>query len=748
MRFARYNLIIPIIFCGFFSVFGKGLEFLDFTELPSMGYSMTTTKSNAYILCDEGKLLTLEMTQAGHLSVVDTLSLGKFVSTNSFIRKGGCIYVVDSNNLVSIDISSSVIPKITGRYSLENSYLGKKLLSNWHNYLYSLSPYTNYLSIIDLTDSLQPKTVNSFQYDTSGYDHRTMVAAAGRIFIPHYDTPQIDIVNVSNPLMPTTTQFTIPISGLHGLNSIEISGSYAFITATNMDTDTIYEELCVLEISDPDKPNLVGVCKLLDGLFYFSEIKIVQQMAYVLSDSRLTAVSIADPRHPVVSYHIGNITSRTLGILDNIAIIPYEVSSGAMKMNGHKTGVMSFSISEEYNPPMLGTASPFPVFNMCIDSGYMYTAAGKAGINILDISNPTKAVRMGNCATAGEASGVALSDHFLYTAQSVSGLAIIDIKDKVAPVLSASVDIDSIHSIAAVQNIAIDKNYAALISGRGELSAGLSYMKIDSPTSMHNFSVIQYGNPTGVAFTPSSLIMTDFSIGLLIMKLPFPEPDPLFYGSVPTMIKATPGNALGLTVKGNKVYIADGDKGMTILDISNPDWPAIIGTYPTPGIATTIAVSEKYAFIGDSWNCISIFDISDAALARKVGSFWTQSCPITLKVYKCADGTEYLYSAEGAAGLKVIRIPENLASGSKPNTNVARQNRASISGKAYLSCKVNTHGKIRGNNNNNAMIFDIAGRRISNSCSITGNSQQSGAQRPNVQKSGNGLSNGVYIIVQ
>ncbi|MDO9027212.1 MAG: hypothetical protein Q7U87_04955, partial [bacterium] len=61
----------------------------------------------------------------------------------------------------------------------------------------------------------------------------------------------------------------------------------------------------------------------------------------------------------------------------------------------------------------------------------------------------------------------------------------------------------------------------------------------------------------------------------------------------------TPGFAWAVAVSGNYAYVADGDSGLRIINISNPASPTETSCYDTPGCAYAVAVSGNYAYVAD-----------------------------------------------------------------------------------------------------------------------------------------------------
>ena len=71
-----------------------------------------------------------------------------------------------------------------------------------------------------------------------------------------------------------------------------------------------------------------------------------------------------------------------------------------------------------------------------------------------------------------------------------------------------------------------------------------------------------------------------------------------------------PSIAMGLTVSGNHVYVADGDSGLQIIDTSNPGSPEIVGSADTPGRAYDVSVSGDHAYLCGGYPGLCVIDIS------------------------------------------------------------------------------------------------------------------------------------------
>ncbi len=56
----------------------------------------------------------------------------------------------------------------------------------------------------------------------------------------------------------------------------------------------------------------------------------------------------------------------------------------------------------------------------------------------------------------------------------------------------------------------------------------------------------------------------------------------------------TPGYAQSLTLAGDRVYLADGEGGLRIIDVSDPAAPRQLGAFDTPGYAWEVAIAPTW----------------------------------------------------------------------------------------------------------------------------------------------------------
>jgi len=82
---------------------------------------------------------------------------------------------------------------------------------------------------------------------------------------------------------------------------------------------------------------------------------------------------------------------------------------------------------------------------------------------------------------------------------------------------------------------------------------------------------------------------------------------------------------IALSNDGEFAYIASGDRGLEVLDISNPYSPKLIGTYDTYGYVNRVEVIENIAYVSyiaqswDNYKQVNAYDISNPYDTKYIG---------------------------------------------------------------------------------------------------------------------------------
>ena len=73
----------------------------------------------------------------------------------------------------------------------------------------------------------------------------------------------------------------------------------------------------------------------------------------------------------------------------------------------------------------------------------------------------------------------------------------------------------------------------------------------------------------------------------------------------------TPGSARDVEVVGTLAYVADGESGLQIIDISNPAAPTFRESFDTSDYAYNVELVGTLAYVADSFGGLQIIDVSD-----------------------------------------------------------------------------------------------------------------------------------------
>jgi len=111
----------------------------------------------------------------------------------------------------------------------------------------------------------------------------------------------------------------------------------------------------------------------------------------------------------------------------------------------------------------------------------------------------------------------------------------------------------------------------------------------------------------------------------------------------------TSGTAYGVAVAGAVAYVADGEAGLQIINVSNPDSPVRLGGCGTGGIARGVAVAGARAYVADGEAGLQVIDVSNPASPVRLGSYPTRGTARGVAV-----AGNRVYVANDEKGLRVF----------------------------------------------------------------------------------------------
>jgi len=299
-------------------------------------------------------------------------------------------------------------------------------------------------------------------------------------------------------------------------------------------------------------------------------------------------------------------------------------------------------LCQGWNVELLSSLFLDEAVKIAVDDDMAYIASGYHGFFIVDISDPTNPVQVGQYATPGHAWGLTVSGNYVYVAAMDSGLRVIDVSDPSAP-FEVGYCYTTLLPYQGPCDAAIYGRYAYV----AVYDWGLSVVDIMDPANPHEVGACYTGYVVGVAALGNKACMANGSDQMKIVDATNPA-NPFVVGYLSTAgfiydvavsviyaytaneyydlqvvdlsdvtnprivgMLSVPSEAAAVAVTGNCAFVAARFEGLRVIDVANPDAPVEVGYYDILGESIDVAVAGIYAYIVD-WNYFYIFDCSQA----------------------------------------------------------------------------------------------------------------------------------------
>ncbi len=282
---------------------------------------------------------------------------------------------------------------------------------------------------------------------------------------------------------------------------------------------------------------------------------------------------------------------------------------------------------------------------VAIGGEIVYVANGNQGLEIINISNPTKPRKIANILTQGDAVDVLIYGTMAYVSQKFYGVALINISNPATPVLKSTItpggDALEVSIHANILRIATANNglnlyevsnpsnplFISRWKGNNELSGSSVITKynclaakeggleiVDQTFPADPYLVGSWNDSSGIAFGVDSIAIDDCKYaflayglgGLIILNFTNPK-------TPEKIAEYTFSNVIDVTVVDSYAFLSCKNYGLVILDISDLENPVELSVYDTPGFCLDAARSGDIAVIADEEDGIQILSISTPA---------------------------------------------------------------------------------------------------------------------------------------
>jgi len=477
------------------------------------------------------------------------------------------------------------------------------------------------LAIVDVSDPESPTIVGNC--DTTGSAEDVFISG-NYAYIADGFNEGLAIINISNPQSPSIASVYDNIKYAAG---VAVEGNYAYVA----DEDS--SGLKIINISNPESPRFVSNC---DDALYAKDVVLSGNYAYAAcANFGLVIINITNPELPTFAGSYETSWAESVAIVDDYAYIA-----------DYADGLVIVSISNPESPEFVSSyGTGDATVNVAVKGNYAYVADSANGVVVLDISEPTIISLEDSYDTPNSAVGIAVASNYVYVADS-RDLVILQTNALLGSNNPPTSTITSITpSITAKwESVSFEGSYDDLdgtvigykwrSSIDGQLSTSASFSTFDLSVGTHTiyFKVQDDGGIWSDADSATVTINPRDPISIL--------------GSY-----NTPGDAYDVALSDDYAYVADGESGLVIVNVINPELPTLAGSYDTAGYAYDVALSDGYAYVADNNNGLAIVDITSPSSPKYVGRYDTPGY-----AYEVFTEGNYAYVADSENGLVILNI--------------------------------------------------------------------------------------------
>ncbi len=332
-----------------------------------------------------------------------------------------------------------------------------------------------------------------------------------------------------------------------------------------------------------------------------------------LIDGKTTLDLTADPR---TTYSSSNLSFCNFGSQPGL-VFSGSVGSCVITVSQNTLSVTVAGRVTGFAPTEVSTLVVPGAVAVDVGGTFAYVAAGTTGLTVVDVTDRTNPRTRGTLGGLGNAQAVRASGQTAFVADANGFLRIVQAQNPDAPVLEASLPIAGTPAALALHGTVV---------AVAAQSGGVSLVNIANPASPSLIATFTVpGSAIGVDFDPLSGIaaVAMGTSGVQLADISTPA-SPKLRGVL------TGGDVRRVLLKPPAVLLADAQRSITAVDISNPAAPVLSASLPflLGGVPVDIAAFGNIAITADDTfgRAIPIVNISSPLNPSSFG-FWTLLTP-------------------------------------------------------------------------------------------------------------------------
>ena len=582
-------------------------------------FFINETRSQSMRLFDHYAAIIGSAIPRGSLSIID-ISDPTYLSRIAFITlhstalydidiKGTTAYVAGGAGMFAVDLSIPSSPSLMSQDSTFTPYELKRI-SIRDNFLFAGD---NNLSILDISDPSQPSLVSKYDIPMATADFvidgNTIYIACISEVTPH-SSSTLATLDISDPANPRLKSEYLLIGST---STVAKNGHYIYMSNKN--------GLLVFDISNPDTSQIVGQLPLpglitrievRDTLAFISTVAETVEPEFLGSCDSCACGGLNYPENTIGGdFMIVNISDSINPCLLQIFTSP---STHLTAISANETyafigdefcdSIMIVGVSKDDSLEKKGGISiPGDIKAYAVKGNYLYVSYKDSGLNIYDITDPLHPEHLGRVSVP-DGTHLEIHDALAFLGAGENGFYIIDIADQSNPHIIG-------HYAGNAASFRISGEYAYIVGMSGFFILSISNPSYPSLVS----SYMTYA--TFIELKGDLAFINDYWDYLTILDVGAPaNPTPL--GTI--LIGA---GFRGLALFDNFCIAANSLEGLTVVDISDPNFPVATNIYDTPGSAEAVLSVGSDIYVVDAWGIIrltaqSTIDLVDTSIAPQL----------------------------------------------------------------------------------------------------------------------------------
>ncbi|MHB8080062.1 MAG: LVIVD repeat-containing protein [Candidatus Krumholzibacteriia bacterium] len=366
---------------------------------------------------------------------------------------------------------------------------------------------------------------------------------------------------------------------------------------------------------------------------YVNEVAVQGDVAAVaIGASGVQFINIADPAAPV-----------SLGTIDTpgYAYALAYVGRYVYVADG-TTGMLVIDALNPAAPVQVGAYdTDGSAYDVLVAGRRAYVADYARGVVILDLPTPTTPVLLGLYDTPGQARALALDGSFLQVADGTAGIEVLDVTNPAAPVL-----VQASGTAGTAYDVAIDAELTLVADGLSGLQV-LRHRRLTVQPFVHLQGVEgSYQLMQDMVLDGRLAYLTGYG-GTLVEDVSDPE--------VPVQIGSFPGGGEALDVAGTLACVVSGESGLVVVNVGDPAHPAQLGSLALPGTPQDVVIDGRYAYVACGNAGVQVVNLAVPTAPALVGAVvFTGNC-MSLEL-----AGDRVYVAAQHGGLQVIDVTDPL----------------------------------------------------------------------------------------